>query len=265
MRPIHYTLSVLSCLVVVQFAYGEPTQSPLTATGADAIVLEAVARKANAEANHIANSVAFTVLERREVELDGRKLISNRVADPKLPKSVKVKAASASLNVGLPPEFLNQTERELHTLMISATIYKGEPTVTHLRWQTQDGLKLEAWSNIDWNFMRGMMTVSSDTNEFLVLQGVGLPPDGDVVPDLPPFTAGRAEYFVFADSISDLDEIACEGMDLLHSYYEANELVLKTAHQRREAITAAQIRYDTANPKKPKNAVLHFWKSEASE
>jgi hypothetical protein len=89
-----------------------------------------------------------------------------------------------------------------------------------------------------------------------------VPSHDDDVPDLPPFTEGRAEYFVFADASAQIDEDAFEGIDLLHSYFDANKSELKIRYQRKEAIDAAKVRYEAANPEKPKNATVHFWKSE---
>lgn len=261
MRFSSLYLSLFSSLAIIYSVSGETPLSTLSDAEADAIIAERVAKKEKAEAEHIANSVAFTVLERREVNMGERKLIANRVADPKLPK-LKKKEKSVPSSVSLPPDFTSYTPKEQHTLLLSATIHEGEPTVTHLRWRGADGVEFEAWSNIDWDLMRGIMTLSSETDEYLVFQGVGPPSQSDDVPALPPFTEGKAEYFVFADSTTAIDDDAYEGIDLLHSYYEANEAELTVLHQRHEALSAAKKRYDAENPKKPKNTVVHFWKSD---
>jgi hypothetical protein len=254
-------LIFLSAFIVAQFIHAELLLTPLSDPEADAIVAREIATKEKAEAAHIANSMAFNVLERREVNLGGRKLISNRVSDPQLPERKTKKRAKPISSAAIPPELLNRLSKEQHTLLLSATIHEGEPTVTHLSWRGVDGVEFEAWSSINWNFMRGVVNLSSETDSYLILQGVGPPSFEDEVPDLPPFTEGRAEYFVFADSAADIDGDAYEGIDLLHSYYEANEAALKVRYQRNEAINAAKKRYRAANPEKPKNAVVHFWKS----
>ena len=263
MRKPFYLLSILSCFAAFSLAQADSSLSPLTAAEADAIIADRVALKKQAEAEHIANSVAFSVLERREVDLGGRKLIANRVADPKLPKIKKAKKTSTgTTSNNVPPEFFNSTAKEQHTLAISATIHEGEPTVTQLKWRGSDGTQFEAWSNIDWKLMRGIMTLSSETDEYLIFQGIGVPSHDDEVPALPPFTEGRAEYFVFADSTTQIDEDAFEGIDLLHSYFDANEAELKIRYQREVALNEARERHKALNPEKPKNAVVHFWKSE---
>lgn len=260
MRFTSLVLSLFSSFVIFCSVSADTGLAPLGDSEADAIIAARVAKQEKADADHIANSVAFTVLERREVDMGGRKLIANRVADPKLPKLKKKNSTPSSAT--LPLEFTNYTPKEQHTLLLSATIHKGEPTVTHLRWRGADGVEFEAWSNIDWNLMRGVSQLSSETDEYLILQGVGAPSYDDEVPTLPPFSEGKAEYFVFADSATAIDDDAYEGIDLLHSYYEANEAELIVLHQRHEALSAAKKRYDAANPKKPKNTVVHFWKSE---
>jgi hypothetical protein len=172
MRKIYYLLTTLSCFAAFLSAQAESSVSPLTAAEADALIADRIARKKQAEAEHIANSVTFSVLERREVDLGGRKLIANRVADPKLPKIKKAnKSSVGTTSNSIPLEFLNSAEKEQHTLPISATIHEGDPTVTQLKWRGSDGTKFEAWSNIDWKFMRGIMTLSSETDEYLIFQG----------------------------------------------------------------------------------------------
>lgn len=260
MRLTFCILPVLSFLASSQCGHADSSLSPLSDAEADAIIAQQVAGKAQAEAEHIANSVAFTVLERREVDMGGRKLISNRVSDPKLPK-LKVKTSTAApADYVIPPEFLEYAAREHVTLMLSATVYNRE--VTHLKWRHEE-IEYEAWSSIDWNFMRGVNNLKSETKDFMIFQGVGDSYyDVNELPALPEFTPNQAEYFVFADSTSEIDDAAFEAVDILHSYYDANEAELKNRYQRYEALSAAKKRHDAAHPKKPKNAVVHFWKSE---
>lgn len=260
MKRSFYILPLFSCFAIVQLAYGDLVLSTLSESEADAIIAQQIAGKEKAEAEHIANSVAFTVLERREVDMGGRKLISNRVSDPKLPK-LKVKTSTAApADYVIPPEFLEYAAREHVTLMLSATIYNRE--VTHLKWRHEE-IEYEAWSNIDWNIMRGVNNLKSETKDFMIFQGVGDSYyDENELPALPEFTPNQAEYFVFADSTSDIDDAAFEAIDILHSHYEVNEAELKNRYQRYEALSAAKKRHDAAHPKKPKNTVVHFWKSE---
>lgn len=251
-------------LVLAVSLFAEDLLTTLTDAEADALVAERVAKKEKALAEHIANTVPFVVLERREIDFDGRKLVSSRVADPDLPERAKGSSSTTRNDTSLPPEFYDDAVKENHTVSLSATVHEGEPTVTHLRWRihgmTED--ELEAWSNIDWRLMGALPGLETETDSYFTLLGVGPPSYGDEVPALPEFTGGKAEYFVFADSTAGADEKAFEVIDLLHHYYEANESELKIRHQRRQAIKEAEERYEAANPAKPEKAEIYFWKPD---
>lgn len=212
--------------------------------------------------------MAFQVLERRETKIGGRKVISIRVADPKLPKiKRKQRPARVTTNNSIPPQLLLAAAKEHHTVALSATVHEGEETVTHLRWSiygksTATRKKFEAWSRVDWNYMRGIPTLSTDTDKYMILMCIGPPSFSEEIPALPTATEGQAEYFVFADSLEDIDEKAFEVIDLLHAHYEANEPELKIHWQRRQAINDATKRHAEANPKKPQDSKVYFWKPE---
>lgn len=261
---IHKSLTLVVTFIASVTAKELPTA--LTDAEADAIVAQQVASKAQQVSEHLANTESFTILERREIDFGGRKLISHRVADPGLPKT-KNKAPLATLpTTSLPPRSFMYTSKENHTVLLSATVHEGEPTVTHLRWRIL-GLaeqELEAWSNIDWRLMSGTSNLESETDSYFILLGVGLPSYSDEVPSLPISVDGKAEYFVYADSNDGVEEKAFEVIDLLHSYYEVNEPQLKIHHQRREAINDAWERHKAANPAKPQKAEIYFWKPDAN-
>lgn len=237
-------------------------EEPLTTLSdaeADAIIAQQVADKAQREAEHLANTVAFQILERRELSIGDRKLIASRVADPKLPAE-ESSAPVVSFSSTPPQEFVAYAAKEHVALMVSATVYDNR--ITQLKWR-HETIEYEAWSNIDWNFMRSVHRLQTDTADYSIFQGVGdLPLDESEIPELPPFTPDRAEYFVFVEQRQELDDAAFAPIDALHQHYEANEQELKTIYQRNVALSEARKRHEAAHPQKPKNAEIFFWKTE---
>lgn len=265
MKSSHSPKLIIFLLVFIGHLSAERTLATLSDAEADALVAQEVADKAQRESEHLANTLAFTVLERREADLDGRKLISNRVMDPALPPAKQRRPSGSLAQKTLPARFIQDSAKKNHTVSLSATVHPGEPTVTHLRWRIMgltDG-ELEAWSRIDWRLMGGISDLKSETDHYFILLGVGPASYADEVPALPASVDGKAEYFVYADSTDGVEEKAFEVIDLLHRYYELNEPQLKIRYQRQTAMNAARERHETAHPTKPKNAEIYFWKPGA--
>ncbi|MEO0509471.1 MAG: hypothetical protein AAF065_06405 [Verrucomicrobiota bacterium] len=255
-----YKLMILASTVLVHGS-AEESLTTFSDAEADAIIAQQVAAKAQREAEHLANTVAFQVLERREMSMGDRKLIACRIADPKLPKE-EVLAPVISSGSAQAPQFTNYIPKESVTLMLSASVYNN--SVTQLKWR-HENIEYEVWSSIDWNFMRSVHSLKTDTMDYSIVQGVGdLPLADNEIPELPAFTPDRAEYFVFLEEGQELDDTAFAAIDALHQHYEANEEMLKTVYQRNAALAEAKKRHKAANPEKPGNAEIFFWKSETN-
>jgi len=52
------------------------------------------------------------------------------------------------------------------------------------------------------------------------------------------------------------------GLETLLKHYDANLPELKVAHQRREALAAAQKRYNAKHPEEPEDFIMQFWVPE---
>ncbi len=265
---------------VGKFSAPESIPAPLTEGEADVLILKAEAEKREPETWKNARRVRFQVLDRTETTLDGRKLIWNRVAPP---ERAELKSAAwepeqkpANVNELAEQERLSQLAQAQFNY--SATVY--DRAVTCLRWQ-YDGQTYVAWSNVDFNYLRGVTQLEHGDTLYHIFMGIGNERTPErafrestmamsratrsPVPLLPAFTPGRAEYVLFLDEGSgNPDPQAFTAMDALHAYYEQNARRLQTEHQRAEALKAARKRYDEAHPKPKKDAVIHFWPEKNS-
>jgi len=247
----------------------------LTDAEADAIIEAREAAKARQKAEHLANTFDFTILERREARAKGRRVIANRIADPGLPE----RAAPARSRSGSEPaagrlaEMGALAELQPVTLAVSATVYERD--ITRLRWR-HEGKTYEAWSEIDWNLMRSVVDLRTDTKSYLVLLAVGnasnrepglaSPYDPAEIPDLPPFSQPWSEYALMLEAGDpEPDPEALKGIDALHAHFDAHEAALRVRYHNRKVLAGARERYDAAHPEEPKDVEVFFWKPDAAD
>ena len=144
--------------------------------------------------------------------------------------------------------------------MLSSTVY--DHAITRLSWRFED-MDYVVFTNADFNFLRGVSSLVTDTHDFTFFMGVGdataanNPYRSETVPDASNFSVKRSEYTVLQGDSEN--EAAFAGIEALLAHYDANLPNLKIQHQRREALTAAKKRYDAANPKEPEPFIMQFW------
>lgn len=262
-------MTASKCLILASFmvpCLGFSANTPLTDAEADAIVQA----EAQTKAAHKADKPQFQIISQKIVEQkDGSQLIINRVKPPpqsyKKPKRERVIRSNHAYvyrdresveavfgAVILPP-------KPQEALSLSVTIFDGP--LTKLQW-SHDGQVYTAWSSVDFNYLRSVASIETDETSYLLMMGIGEETDNSAVPQLPAFTADQAEYFVITDEDSELDPVAFDAIDALHTHYQENEEKLKAAYQRTEALNAARKRHEAANSETPKDTVINFWKIE---
>lgn len=159
-----------------------------------------------------------------------------------------------------------QAEKEHKVVMLSATVYDRE--VTRLSWQ-HDGGEYVAYTNADFNYLRGVHSVVTDTHDYSYFTGIGdasradNPYRNETVPSVAAFSEDRSEHLLLKGDPDNPDATA--GLEALLAHYDANLKTLKIEFQRNQALAAAQKRYDAANPKEPEPFILQFWVPETSE
>lgn len=250
---------------------------PMSDHEADMIVQQKADEKELRESQRLINRIDFTVLERKSVNMGDKKVILNRVAPPNLPQSApSAPKEPVELTEAEFAELMKLHEKPHRALMLSATVYDRK--LTKLRWGHGEN-EVTAWSNVDFNYLRGVVDFETEEAFYTVFLGIGNESIKELnqrnrlarkekwenyvveeIPKLPPFTANRAEYFV----ITDNDEIISQDdlfapIDSIHAFYEQNARKLHIQYQRTEALNSARKRYEEANPEQPKDTVIHFW------
>ena len=147
------------------------------------------------------------------------------------------------------PEAFWADAKKTHSFMLSATIYEGK--YTYLSWQ-HNGREYCVWTRVDWDDLREVVTLETDTASYLIFMGIGeMSFDSPYAKNVPDLSDLRDTDYLLVEG--DLkDSAAFEVIDALLSYYEKNEKSLKVRTQRRRALEQARREYRDAHPEKPK-------------
>ena len=168
-----------------------------------------------------------------------------------------------------PEEADRQRERdkkEHYFLSISATVFAHQ--ITELRWQCEGGEQVHAYSNLDFTHLAGIGSFETADAVYSLVMAVGdESSQGEVkaqrmkaLPRLDQFPKGYTSYLLDAKADTSEAQKACEAMDALHAYYDANREQLTQAHQQRETARAIRERWHKEHPPVPKDTVIHFWR-----
>lgn len=144
-------------------------------------------------------------------------------------------------------------------LMLSATVYDRKVTRVSWRYKTEEFI---AYSNADFNYLSGVHTVETDTHRISFFMGIGNstletnPYPRETIPLPSAFASDSSEYILTKGDTNN--EAALRGLTALLAHYDENLTDLKVAYQRRNALNAAQKRYENANPKEPEPFIIQF-------
>ena len=270
----HLRKTLTHCMLIVcllQAVCGETLQ-PLSDAEADAIVLQKeTSREARKAERRAELDQAPIKSEGRGVLANGQKVIIREVEPPAMvaPSATKDRKTEVAQPT-LTPEQLEQlksiSDRKYYTLMLSATVY--DRAVTRLSWRHETTEYL-AYTNADFNFLRGTHCIEDETVNFTFFMGIGNatcannPYPNEVVPDISAFSEALSEYVLVQGDHRNADALA--SIEALLAHYDANLPELKIATQRRKALSAAQERYNTKHPKQPEEFLVQFWVPEPAE
>ncbi|MGF1484926.1 MAG: hypothetical protein ACFBZ8_11245 [Opitutales bacterium] len=263
-------------------AAGTAALQPLSDDEADTIVADQMAPATEAE-GHFDEA---EIIQSQQIELDGRRLIFNRVTPPSYSVASFTQPTALTKAIGEAVSVLSVEEegeaplnaKEQESLFVTAQVYDQIYSV--LDWQFE-GEDFRAYSNVDFNDLAGTLLFETETtvyttllvvnemdsqaiesrNQELLAQGY---PESSLMPlpNWPPFTEGEVEFFV--ESLTGTNEPSVDayrGLLAIHAHYAQNKSELAVKRQRREALQAARERYEQANPPAPKpDTVIHFWR-----
>lgn len=255
--------------------------NPLSDSKADEIIRQEMEAKAQKTEAEIERLESVSAIESAEANMDGRKVIYNRVA----PQRRKVSAPQMMQQTSSTKSQLNAAEiaalrHELETrktisLFLSCTVYDG--VVTELEW-AYDGVAYRAFVNLNFHYLSSIGQLEADGVFYSIIAAVGDDTRENLertnrqaqvegwpnytpkwVPALTDFSSDGIEFIIVAESNdTGQNEAAFAGIETITRHYLENEEALKISYQRSQALRDARERYLEANPPQPKDTIINF-------
>lgn len=261
MRPI----SLITVLYLLGLLNVSGDRLPLTPAEADVIIAQREADKSQIKAARVAELEKAEVISEGQGTLpDGRKVIIREVEPPvwRKPKAPMPKQLTTpQFTVEEIARLKEHQQFQTHSVqMLSCTVY--DRRITEVRWK-HEGENFVAYTNADFNYLRGITTLETPTDRYDYFFGIGNV-SSDLMrkplPALPAFSPDRSEY-ILTEGASDNFE-ATAGLEVLLAHYDSNLNNLKRTYQRNQALAAAQKRYKEAHPEPKEDFILQFWVPE---
>lgn len=222
-------------------------------------------------------------------QLPDRKVTIHRVEDPDLPplppppepmSEEELQAWRSSPECQAFVAKAQEHYRKTRWAFVSATVYDHERT--QLQWWIPGdrGTNLaprsfEAWSNIDFLHLCGFHSFEYEGIEYRLLMLVcGIDTvkwrqflaerDRELqLPESPELPADRLAYIVTEGDAGDAEGVAI--MDGLHALYAKEKDRLIAAYESREQARIEREAYLKANPPKPKDLILRYWRGKRTQ
>ncbi len=164
--------------------------------------------------------------------------------------------------------------KETRILFLSATVYDHKRTLLRCYPSGNHGKEISAWSNLDFNHFCGFGTFEAkgadgDVRKYALLMGIGnenterrqallatkgIEYDGPEIPALP----DDKPAFVIETENPDLEGVTL--LEDLHALYRAEGTRMAEACAARQKAYEERKAHLLANPPKPKDVTVHFWK-----
>ncbi|MCH8474217.1 MAG: hypothetical protein LAT55_03205 [Opitutales bacterium] len=277
---------------VILFAEANPVPQVPTRAEADAAISAEMQAREDREADRKAAIEAVPAFEEWEVDHGNRKTILRRVAPP-IPRlrdesqttNLKSESASPTSDVWTEEEIAAwMAEQPVHrTLNLTATVY--DQSFTEITWRDEDRQEWKIVSNIDFRYLGGIGHFDDETHHwmtFLFVYEVDSEKQESIARrateegfDYTPRTADHwlsiipgdflsspePEYIIIAEhEEAAIPAVLYEELDALHRHYHANEERLIADYERNKVMNEARRAYLEANPPKPKDTVINFWR-----
>jgi len=196
----------------------------------------------------------------------GRMIRMKRVEDPGYPEPepmVQSDDDEESFWMSLSDEQKEEIEAMNNALVFSVSATVVDHRATRLHWR-HNGKIYEAWSNVDFNHLTGFARFKVDGRYYDPYFGIGnTSSEMEDVEKAPDFPTRQPTFILTRGDAGDTD--ALEGVEALHTLYRAERGRLKTAYEKREMTSLERQRYLEANPPKPRDVTIQFWKRELSD
>lgn len=177
---------------------------------------------------------------------------------------------------GEPPTTPLQEQPIIRPLNLVATVYDRE--ITEILWRNHHGEVWRVFSNIDFNYLSGIsgfvdeeftwscfihvINIDLSIPQKQEMQQIaGFKRDLDLIADaaraLPTTTPN---YLILGERAEAAPPALREEMDALHHFFQAKEKRLIAEYERSQMLNEASRAWHAANPARPKDTVINFWK-----
>lgn len=190
-------------------------------------------------------------------------LTIHSVADPKLPVTAATEVPSSPTTPVIEPE---GALPETHLLNVSATVYDQSRTLLQCRSMEHPDQFITVWSNINFNHFCGVGNFESKGADgklrgYHLMMGIGNeegkePADGSQIPNLP---IGNPAFVIVSENPAPE---AVRLVEDLHALYRAQGAKMAADVIARQKAEDEKRAYLLANPPKPKDVTVHFWKRD---
>ena len=211
------------------------------------------------------------VIQRFSIVAGGRTVTMEKLVPPEVTRAVEQAAVPMltpeEIAAGRAEWLEENRAHPVVTLGLSGTVYDHEATL--LRWTNGDE-EYQAWSNIDFNVMRGMYSLETGNATYLLFMMIGdesttprTVKSGIVVtpkiPTIPPLP--KEPGFVVVKGNPE-NEMAMAGIRKLHELYTTNKEQFVEAYEQRLRYEAAAQAWEKEHPPKPENVTIRWWRGK---
>ena len=202
------------------------------------------------------------------------------VDDPQLPDPPPPLPALPSDDPAVVARLAELSEQYAGTQLVflSAEVHDHNRTFLTIYPNGKHAGAVTAWSNLDFNHFSGFSTfrvkdgIDGTPHDIALLMGIGNTDkqrlgrlakrsgrDHDVpkIPEIPDLAAGGPSFIVVE---GDAGSPAMDTMEQIHDLYRKEGSRMEAAHRARQQDRAKRKAYMLANPPKPKDVTIQFWK-----
>ena len=152
-------------------------------------------------------------------------------------------------------------------VMLSATVYDHNRTLLHCNISGGGAAEeITAWSNLDFNHFCGLggfevTAANGKVRSYSLMMSIGDENANHEGPAIPAIPDGAPAFVIQGEHP---DPVSLTVIEDLHAYYRTEGHRMAEAAAAREKAYEEKKAYLLANPPKPKDVTVHFWKREES-
>jgi hypothetical protein len=184
------------------------------------------------------------------------------IADPPILPELEPEKPAAVVSV----EESTKESPDTQLIFVSASVYKNTFTQFRIQASGPDAEEITGWSNIDFNHFTGFASyqikgTDEEVREYALVMGIGdintLDPS-DAIPRLPDLATQGPAFVLTGGDIKN--RATKELVESMHILYKAEGERLAEAYRLRTKAYEERKAFLLANPPKPKDVTLRFWK-----